>query len=71
MARGLTQRGHPGPRTCARMSRGSPKTVLRRGTVQRVCQLIFSFEIRIHAGYFKLGLELGSGGGVHYGSSGL
>lgn len=53
------------------MSRGSPKTVPCRGTVPRVCQLIFSFEIRIHAGYVKLGLELGSGGGVRYGSSGL
>lgn len=54
--------------------RGCPKAplqLLHWDTVQRVWQLIFSFEIRIHAGYFKLGLKQGSGRGVRYGSSGL
>ena len=42
-ATGLTQHGHPGPRTCARMSRGAPTTVLcwRNGPEDVATHLLF------------------------------
>lgn len=48
----LTEHGHPGPRACARLTRGSGRDTPH---------LLFGNR-KIHVGCFKLGLELGSGG---------